>query len=719
MDEQALQQRLLKAFYTEADEHVEKLSSALLRLDLEGNHLELVQEMFRAAHSLKGASRAVGLFEIETLCQSLEDLLDGLRKGAISPNQELIDTIEKTTEALKSLLKGQSAATEKLVDDLLCRQQQTKAPAPPSPSLVLDQSNKEIKEKAPIEHTIRVNTSRIDHLLQHVEEMVMIKINAEARVNELKKLETALQNAEKELKKFKKGDVKDENTLLDLLEKQDEHCKHLQNDLAKIITKQQQDRRIIATMIDGVIDDTKEILMQPFRTLTESFAPIVRSLCKSTGKQVQLMIEGEELEIDRRILERLKDPFLHLLRNSIDHGIELPDVRLAKGKEAKGTLKVTAKQVHGNTFEVKLADDGKGLDLEQIKQTALQRGWADETTLSSLDEQQIISFLFEPGFSTAEIITELSGRGVGLDILKKNIEKLAGQIEIKAEKDKGLTVAMMMPLTLSTFRGILFEVSGREFILPTHSVLRVAKRSFAPVTKAENRSYIAIEDKQINYIALAPLLGLPFEEEKIAHILVIKNGQELLACGVDRIRREQEILIKGLDKALEPLLLFSGTTILDWGKVIPLLDPAELFKQVKRAPLPQQKNLQHKNQQHKLKKILIAEDSITSRMLLKNILEAAGYEVKAVVDGIEAFIELTNHPYNLLLSDVEMPRMNGFELTRKVRSCDQLKELPVILCTSRGSREDREEGITAGANAYIDKSSFSQNSLLEITRQLI
>jgi len=492
------------------------------------------------------------------------------------------------------------------------------------------------------------------------------------------------------------------------------------------IKEASQDVRIFGGIIDTLLEDVKKVLMHSFSTITEVFPRMVRDLSASLGKDVRLEMQGGDIEIDRRILEELKDPLTHLIRNCIDHGIETSQERVQLNKPSYGTVLIRATQISGNFVEITVSDDGKGINDEKVKQAAVKQGVISQRQAEQMTPDEVRMLIFRSGISTSPIITNLSGRGLGLGIVAEKVEKLGGRVSVESFPKKGSAFILVLPLTMATFRGIQVRTGSYHFIIPTANVKRVIRRPREDRQMVENTATLYLDHQTLPFIELGRLLRLPVsankppEEAKRLILIILSASNTTIALSVDEIVNEQEIFVKGLGKQLARVKNVSSATITEWGTVIPILDPFDLVKSaVQSISAGQNEVVQEDNLQAEKTIILVVEDSMTARVLLKNILESAGYEVKTAVDGVEGLELLKKEKVDLVVSDVEMPRLNGFELTKKIREDSILNPLPVILCTTRGSKEDKEHGIEVGANAYIDKNSFEQGHFFELIEKLI
>ncbi|MBV9128567.1 MAG: response regulator, partial [Verrucomicrobia bacterium] len=460
------------------------------------------------------------------------------------------------------------------------------------------------------------------------------------------------------------------------------------------------------------------------------FPKQVRDLARDEGKQVELVVRGREIEIDKRILEEMKDPLIHLVRNAIDHGLEKPEARTARGKPPRGLLRLAVSQLDGSKVEIVIADDGEGIDPQRVKTSAVKSGAISEEEAGRLDDAAALMLIFHSGVSTSPIITEISGRGLGMAIVREKIEKLGGQIAIDTRPGAGTTFRILLPITLATFKGILVAVAGQIFVLPVPSVERIARVKREEIQTVGNRETISIDGRAVAFAWLEEVLELPPRPSHpesgggFIEAVVLGVAEKRIAFAVDAVLNEQEVLVKPLGKPLLRVRNVAAATVLASGTPALILNAADLLKSAvrlagasRRGALPAAGN--NNGAAERVRDLLVADDSVTSRMLLKNILESAGYRVATAVDGAEALTALRSREFDLVVSDVEMPRLDGFELTAKIRADQKLAELPVVLVTALGSREHQERGIDVGADAYIVKSSFDQSNLLDVIRKLI
>lgn len=702
--------KLLATFKVEADEHIKRISSGLFELEkgpTADRKTEVVEAIFREAHSLKGAARAVNMTEIEAICQSLEDTFASLKCKEMALSQELFNQLYQAVDAIGRLLSPAAGGQEAEVKERGLKfgdlglkayppfpgpRPQAPEPGPPSP---------------PLSDTVRISAGRLNSLLLKIEELLSVKLMASQHVADLRELVSELERREREF-------CKDDNA----------YVKSLQIRLTALENSAEHDNRMIGRMVDDLLSDIKEVLMLPCSSLLEIFPKFVRDLSHDKGKEVDLVIEGEEIEIDRRILEEMKDPLLHLVRNCIDHGVEKPKERQQKNKPVRGKIIIKILPKDGDKVEIIISDDGAGVDMGRVREAAIKGGVISREETEKLNERETLWLIFRSGVSTSPIITDISGRGLGLAIVQEKIERLGGTISVETHPDIGTRFLITLPLTLATFKGILIRAGDQLFILPSANLERVVRLKKEEIKTVENRETIEINGEAVSLVRFKDVLGLPPKDEQDAfgdkvQVVIVVSGSMRIAFIVGEILGEQEVLVKGLGRQLSRVRNIAGATILGTGKVVPIINIPDLMKSAVRVQAPAMKpSAVLEKKEAKRGSVLVVEDSITARMLLKNILEAAGYDVKTAVDGVDGFTQAKSGEFDIVVSDVDMPRMNGFDLTVKIRADKRLSGLPVVLVTALESREDRERGIDVGADAYIVKSSFDQSNLLEVIKRL-
>ncbi|HUW39803.1 MAG TPA: response regulator [Rectinemataceae bacterium] len=750
--------RLRETFRIEAGEHLAAITTDILSLERAAGaeRAAIVERAFRETHSLKGAARSVSLRDVEALCQELETIFSAMKREELEPTTITLDILHSSLGVLKLMCEipgaasppgrrkeeqdalaalarilqpaaggdpgahetvrasEQAAARIPTLTAVATASKESGAPGPSSPP---------VAASAPMADTIRVSTQKLGAILLETEELVGARIAARGRAAELRTLVLDLagwnQRSVRQASR-RRREARSNGAFSDLLEHELFHAKALEYSLRKLAAAAQADALSFATITDRLIEDTKKLLLLPCSYILGALPVVLRDLSREQGKEAELVVQGEDIEIDRRVLDELKDPLIHLLRNCVDHGIEKPEARLKAGKPSRGSITIAAKAVEGNRVEFTVADDGSGIDVGKVRQAAVRLGLVAADEAPGSVESDALGLIFGSGLSTSPIITDLSGRGLGLAIVREKIEKLGGTISVTSNPGLGTSFRLLVPLSLATFRGVMVGVAGRNFVVPTANVMRVLRVGSDEITTIENRRTMALDGRALSFVRLRDVLELAEPDEpsaaRLRPVVVLRAADREAAFLVDDILGEQEVMVKNLGRQLLRVRTISGATISDRGVVVPILNVADLLESAGSARQPE---IRHHEAVERRGRLLIAEDSITARTLLKSILESAGYDVIAAVDGVDALTKLRTESFDLVVSDVDMPRMNGFELTAKIRADGKLGELPVVLVTALGSQKDREYGIEVGANAYIVKSDFDQGNLLEILRRLL
>jgi two-component system chemotaxis sensor kinase CheA len=753
--EQEFLKQLRATFGIEAAEHLQAIAAGLLELERTSApeaQRKIVETVFRAAHSLKGAARAVDFIEIESQCQSLEDVFAAWKRRESIPSAAALNTLHRTLDAITAALSASVATSGAGAPAPAARPSSDQPEQLARPPAVSVRASAELVVQAPVappraipvEETVRISVAKLEARLVEAEEMLTVKLSANQRVDDLRELAQhftgwksdcvavepqarALRKATDQPAPGRAGAPSGQgpNRLLEFLERNVEHVKSFESKVMVLTRTAERDREAVGRLVDDLLEDSKKLLFLPFATLSASFPKLVHDLCRDQGKEAELKLYGEHIEIDKRILEDLKDPLIHLLRNCVDHGVEPPQERIRRGKPARAAIKLTLEHGDGNKVRLLLSDDGAGIDVGKVKASAVKHGLISADAAERLGESEGQALIFQSAVSTSPIITQLSGRGLGLAIVQEKAEKLGGEVSVESRLGLGTTFRIVVPATRARFRGILVEAAGRLLVVPTVQVERVARARPDEIRTVEGRETLSIGGRAVSLVNLADALELPqVERDELSPggmpvIVLGKNGQRV-AFAVDKILDEQEILVKPLAKPLSRVRNIAAATVLGSGRVAPILNVADLLKSARTlARASPGTAAAAKPAKVETRSILVAEDSITSRMLLKAILESAGYRVKTAVDGMEAFTLLRSEHFDLVVSDVEMPRLNGFDLTVRIRADKKLAQLPLVLVTALESREDRERGIDVGANAYLVKSSFDQSNLIEAVRRLI
>ncbi|MEA4953390.1 MAG: hybrid sensor histidine kinase/response regulator [Aminivibrio sp.] len=762
LTEKEFLEELRHDFILEAEEYLQTIAAGLLDLERGDPPPRVMEEVFRAAHSLKGAAQAVRMPAISGLCQVLESVFSAMKKGVLHPSPEGFDILQRSVDTLAAMVAaggeddGRGAEAGKALEIILTdeapsgsvfppvfsRRKETAGagttetvekkmePLPASFSASEDHGREGQERSAgrsASRETVRIGTDKLDGLLLRAEEMISLNQVLDVRLGEMRDLRHLLsewlgewRRTENVLKKT--GEYKQLPSRAaefftagrDRLREAWERAAAMERSLAD-------NGRTSGGLVADLLDEARSVLMLPFSSLLQGFPKIVRDLARGLLKDVEFSAEGGDVEVDKRILEGLKDPLVHLVRNALDHGIERTEERRAAGKPEKGRVSLAVSSVERGRVEIVLSDDGKGIDSERLRESAVASGFLKAEEAGALSGEEALMLIFQSGLSTSPVITDISGRGLGMAIVREGVEKLGGKISLSSLPGKGTRFTISLPVTLATFRGVLVREWGHQFVIPTACVRRAARVLRSDIRTVENRETVSLDGTPHALVRLGTVLGLAEPsggaEKDILPVVAAGTGETCVAFAVDGVVNEQEVLLKPLGGILKRVRNVGGVTVLGSGKVVPVLHCGDLVKSALKGTV---RSLSAPGEAGEAPPaILVAEDSITSRALLKNILTAAGYAVHTAADGQEAWETLSRGEISLVVSDVEMPGMNGFELTSKIRSEERLSDLPVILVTSLESAEDRERGVVAGADAYIVKSGFDQGALLDVIRRLL
>lgn len=732
-DKSDIKKQLLETFKAELDDHLKTLTEGFLSLEKgdfqESGAENILSELYRSAHSLKGAARAVNIGDIERLAHKLEDILGAFKERKIELNPDIFDvlfkTIDSIRDAMEEHLKGGSLPQETL-NKLLSALDEVKEGRKGDFTLPKrkEADIQDIKAHGFIQEdsVVKVSIEKLDSIMNGVGEL----LTANMRIGQVKE---NLFGLKKELSSWKKNWIKTRQYLrdyqtkenipkelieiFDFLEQNQTNIEENFRKVNSIIKEFTQNINYLNFIIQDLNLRARELRMAPISTLFDAFPRAVRDMARMFGKDVDLKIEGGEIEIDRKVMDLLRDPIIHLLRNAIDHGIESPDVRKSLKKSETGTILLRA-QARGNSIVIEISDDGAGIDIEKIKSTGVKKGLFTEKD----DVRDVMDLIFYSGLSTKDKVTELSGRGIGLDVVKSNLEAIQGMVSVESEKGVGTSFYLSVPVSLSTTMILKLKCGGEIFGIPINNIERVLKIQPGSIGSIEGRAVVIINDRPIIMSSLAQALSIPhtIPDEDIL-IVILCSAERRGAFQVDNLLGTDEVIVKNFGFPIKRAKNLSGGCIMGDGGIVPVLNVSDLLKSTSFRPhmiVPEER----KKEQKVKKRVLVADDSITTRTLVKTILEHEGYNVIVSSDGEKAWNLIKTEPLDVVVSDILMPKIDGFELTKRIKKDDKLKDIPVILVTSLESTEDKVRGMEAGADAYIKKSAFDQRKLIEAIEEL-
>jgi len=576
--------------------------------------------------------------------------------------------------------------------------------------------------------TIRVGTRHLDTLMTQAGELTVTKLRIAHRLGEIEAIANLWEEWNRDLftNRFAFSREQQGDVALQRLETFHHHSEERLEQLGHLVKTLQSSLSEDTTRLEQLSSDLEEgirtLRLLPFATIFNLFPRMVRDLAQQQGKLVELITEGKDTLADKRLLEEMKDPLMHILRNAIDHGIESPQERERLGKPTTATIRLKAYQTPTNIV-LEISDDGRGLDLDKIKQIAVKRGICGEEELAAMTPSQIQALIFAPGFSTAPLVTEVSGRGVGLDVVQTNVEKLKGTIEVESFPGLGCTLRVNLGITLATAHVLIVQVNQMPYAIPVEFVQTACLIKSEEIFPLEGRDTIIRDSQPISIVQLADLLELPpmtsgLTQETALSCIILQVGQAQLGVVVDALVDEQDVVIKPQSQLLKRVRNVSGATILGTGDVCMVLNPQDLVKSA-RSRSQSISSTQTPQLTPTKPTVLLVEDSIATRTQEKRILETAGYQVITAVDGLDGLNKLRSHTVDAVVSDVQMPNLDGLGLTAKIRQYQEYSDLPIILVTSLASDEDKRRGAEAGANAYIIKGSFNQEALLSTLQRLV
>ncbi|MEM7065498.1 MAG: Hpt domain-containing protein [Cyanobacteria bacterium P01_B01_bin.77] len=714
-------------YQTTSSERLQRLEASLLHLEKHPRDNTTLSTLLREAHSLKGDARSAGVEPVETLAHAMEDVLSSIQLQILALDSTVSDRLYEGLDAIghfvQAAVTGSPADVDvaRLLKDLRDTLSAT-AVAETTPLVASSASpnffpvGENQLERGDQLETVRIQTRDLEALRTQTEELA---------VNRIQIAQTASQAQQLMLLWEEWQSNKDQQQPAST-PSYEERLEHLILSLRSTIQSNSSRLELIS---EDLREQVRRLQLLPMSTLFQPLRRMVRDLAKEQAKDVNLTFIGEETTADKRLLDGIKDAILHLVRNAIDHGIETPTEREAMGKPAEANLWIKTYQT-AISLTIEITDDGRGLDTEKIKQTALKRRLHTLEELEAMPVSQIQRLILAPGFSTRNFITEISGRGVGLDVVRTQVEALKGSLQIEASPGQGCTFRLQLSTALSTTNVVMAESQGMQFAIPIEFLETTLLLSPHQITSKNGQDMVVLGDEIIpvaNLVSTLELSNSPIYDwvaqpssykGSARPCIVLKVGNDQAGFWVDRLLNNQEVIVKPTGSLLNRVRNVSGTTILGTGEVCMILNPSDLLKSLQQRPLAKPLTVPKAAPRHR-PIILLVEDSPPVRIQEKRLFEGAGYTVITANNGLEGYNMLQTGGFDAVVSDVEMPQLDGFSLVAKIREQQEYNELPIILVTTLDSASDRQRGADVGANAYILKGRFNQEALLETLKRLI
>lgn len=721
---------MLELFREEARSHAANLTMGLLELEREPTNPQRIEPLMRAAHSLKGAARIVGLDPAVRLAHELEDAFVAAQAGRIRIGPPEIDVILRSADQLAALGEGDLAqwATTRH-DDVaqltmavaaIARGQGAPAVSRVSPEVVVPRPVEtpspisEPESAAPAESVVRVTAQSLNRLMSLAGESLVLARWLQPFAMSLLQLKKHQDQLAARLDGSDAGPA-----AIDEARRQATLCRQV---LVERIGEFEAHAGAAEDLNTRLYREVIVSRMRPFADGIHAFPRLVRDTARSLGKSARLEVVGRATEVDRDILEKLEAPLTHLLRNAVDHGLESTEARLAAGKPTEGTIRVEARHRAG-MLAIAVGDDGAGIDVEKIRRKVVERRHATAEMAARMADAEVLEFLFLPGFSTAGQVTEVSGRGVGLDVVLDTVRKVGGSVHITTQLGEGTTFHLLLPITLSVLRAVLVEIAGEPYAFPHNRIDRLLRVPRGEVRSLEHRQFVAVDGRNVGLVLAAQLLDLPSEPPAGDDLPVLLMSDATGSYGliVGAFLGEQDLVVRPLDPRLGKVPNVSAAAILDDGAPVLIADVEDLIRSTDQYI--QSGSLRRCDRAATgpaaRKRVLVVDDSITVREVQRQILRTHGYDVEVAVDGQDGWNKVRAERFDLVISDIDMPRMNGLEFVRRIRDDHGMKDLPVVIVSYKDRDEDRLRGLEVGANSYLTKSSFHDHTFLDAVAALI
>lgn len=725
---------LIELFRVEAEGQLALLTRHLLALEQEPAGPEVLEEMMRAAHSLKGAARIVNLTPAVQVAHAMEDSLVAAQRGEAVLDRDRVNTLMQGVDWLARISKLNEADVESWtavnaseLDAYVASfaAVPVTGAAKPISAPVAEKPKPEGAAPEPMDRVLRVTAEKLNRLLGLAGESLVESRRLEPFNRSLLRLKRVQQELARSLEHLREtlGEGADDRVrgyFHEVQSRAAESRSLLQDRIEEI------DRfdRAATQLSSRLYREAQAVRMRPFADGVVAFPRMVRDLARQLGKEARLTVAGENTQVDRDVLEKIEAPLTHLLRNAVDHGLEDAEARINAGKPLCGELRLEARHRAG-VLIVTVSDDGRGVELETLRAAIVRKKLTTAEMAASLSAQETLDFLFLPGFSLKTEITEISGRGVGLDVVQSMIKALRGTVRIQTQPGRGTTFELHLPVTLSAVRALLVEVAGEPYALPLAAVVRVLRVERPQVETAEGRPHFPFDGERAALVFAREVLELAEAPAGSDDWCVVVLGDKHARHGlvVDKFLGERELIVQPLDPRLGKIEDVAAAAVLADGSPALMLDVEDLRRSMDRltseAGAGRWSRVRGKAEESHRQRVLVVDDSLTVRELERKLLLSRGYDVTVAVDGMEGWNAVRTGDFDLIITDVDMPRMDGIELVKLIKADERLKSRPVMIVSYKDREEDRRRGLDAGADYYLTKGSFHDESLLEAVVDLI
>jgi len=708
-------EKFIKQYIAEGLELLPNIETCIFKLKDGVSTEDDIAALLRALHTLKGTSRMLEFKRIEELSHSLESVFIAMRNKQITLSDNAIKLVFSSLDLLKTGFSVLQASKDDNIEideyvnnlSLLTDNKEFSLPVTEKSAEADKQDVKE--EKQSKTETIRLSLDKIDEIIKNIMSLHTLEVSANILSQNSAEIDNLIRKFSKSFKEQKNIDP----AQAAYLKKLERLCGRLNSSLKDYVIDA---GNSIKTAYDGVIS----LRTLPISTIFDSYPRYVYELAQELGKNVQLTLEGKENEIDKNIIEALSEVLLHMVRNSIDHGIETPQERLAAGKEETGKLSIICSRESGN-MKIIISDDGKGIDTEKIRQKIVKEGLIDEEASKNISKEELTDFIFQSGFSTSEKASNISGRGVGMDVVRDSIEALKGSIIVDSVQGEGSKFTIIVPLSIAALMGVPIECNGIKFIIPANFIEAIMLIKRDEIISSEDKLEIKYNDRIIKLYYLNQILKIKddsIHDTDSIFIVIIRSYEDSAALAVNNIYAMKSVILKTLPSFMKNMNVFSGIVQNEEYEMVSVLHIPTVIKMAKRVRVPEYKKIVDEAKENR-KSVLVVDDSLPTREIEKDILLSEGYIVDAAANGEEALKAARAKHYDLICTDLNMPVMDGFSLIQNLKSEEALSNIPIIVISSKDDKEEQERAFKLGASSYIIKNSFNNHNMLKAVNSLI